>query len=393
MEVLNHISKIYFYEFLYRNNPLTAFTLLKLDRNSKDYFYTAASRYRTSGSPSELKEVAEITNQATISAKFHFIQQLVHFMQRSNWNNLDSVGARNILAQAAKYDLLYPFTKINPEKVTDNVQRFLTAEGVPVRVILQDIDVDDPGMTFESKPGTGYLFEEGALLNIATFYNSQQVAKFLMQNNNYTIDVHEQVRDYTYRPKFINTATYTEFIDEPDSVYHKVDIASPLTQYDELEQPVALDIAIYQGDLDMVKILTEGRNLERWWGRPLLIAIQFNRVDVIDYLLQHQAQIVDDDLSWRSGIIYAIENNVQLAEYIINYIIKHNISYYLNDTEVNEYILEDVDNKIMIRSFQNRVNASVKRHEPDYKNSFNTRSEYLQALQRIKNKIETHFST
>jgi len=46
MDLLNHVSKIYFTEFLVKNRPLLWFKLIKLNKKVYPYLYQSASRYR-----------------------------------------------------------------------------------------------------------------------------------------------------------------------------------------------------------------------------------------------------------------------------------------------------------------------------------------------------------
>ena len=322
MEILNNISKIYFTEFLYRNNQIVLFKLLQLNKGLQDYFYQAAIRYR-------------YVDQANLNGKMKFVQQL----STTTYPQLDIKNKQYILAQAAKYDLLYPFTKINADEVADSYTKF---RGRISGQISRRINLNDPNQNFYQKNSNGYFFQNGALLNIAVYYNSQQVAKFLMQNNNYTIDYHGKSHDYIGRINFIINSTNTEYEhDFNDTVYQQVDIITPLKAMGFIDEN-ALDIAAYKDNLEMVKLLTNYEDLDSSNGSALyMVAIQYN-FNIVNYLLDHHVSMdYDDGDAYEPTFfkLYVKNNNYIMANYILDYIINNNIKYYLDDVENNNHSL------------------------------------------------------
>jgi len=384
MNIINNVSKIYFTEYLYRNYPIQLYKLLQLSQKIHNYFYTAALSYRK-------------VNQASLEEKYDFIKELNELNKNNNWNNLSKSEAQNILIQAAKFDLIYPFIKINPNLVGD----LSLVDDLPT--ILDYIDIDDLNLTFDTKSNSGYLFKYAILLSIVAYYNSQQVAKFLMQNNIYTIDRYGQSHDYTYRINYIFN-NYFKQVNTEEFNYIKSKLFENKNVPDKFN---AVDIAIILGNVNMVKILLGGGNLEQitiWspfthYLNKLYNPELINNIYIINYLLQNNAElsyIINDNYD------RALVNNYNIfysiSEYIFDYIIVNNLDFYLNDIDNNRDILN------YLNHYYQRVDTNIERafemaNDFVYAIMYDTEFKYepyvycniLKSLQRIKDKFNRYF--
>ena len=278
--------------------------------------------------------------------KLHDKLQFINDMYRTNITWLPIYHKQKMLVYATMYDILYPFSKIEPDEVDLDINKFyFNKYGIRRNYTISHLK---PKLSIMN----GYLFDKGVLLLVAIKYNSQRVANFLMENTGYAIDNYNTTNKFLSGRNIILTRVTQILDDRPRNQLlqlAKIDVEQDgiIIEPGEYDGHV-FDYTAVLGNVPMMKLLTNCEYLDMYIDTYALYYAAKNRdIVMINYLLDHHINLYRGDHTIFYYILDDSDDMVEykdlsdMVEYIIYYMYHNKIRYYIDNEELMEHILED----------------------------------------------------